>query len=157
MTPGSILGSLLAPSVTLSSAFIGALAAFLGAGIPGVSLAHFGAGELAADGGVRWGTVVGGGVAFIAGVAVLVLLRAVDAPRALFFRTAAWTGVGAVAGPVAIGAGAWVGAAAGAGGEGHLARVFAALPVTWPVAVCLLLLAAAIGLMGTSAPVDGAS
>lgn len=151
MTPTSLLGSLLAPSVTLSSALAGGLGAFLGAGIPGVSLAHLGAGQLAADGGVRWGTLAGASVGFVCGVAVLALLRWVGAPRGLFLRTAAWTGAGVLAGPVAIGAGAWVGATAGAGGDGHLTAALAALPTTWPVAACLGLLAAALGLLGAEA------
>ena len=104
---------------------------------------------------MRWGTLAGASGGFVSGVAVLVLLRVVGAPRALFVRTSAWTASGALTGPLAIGAGAWVGAAAGAGGDGHFSTVMAALPTTWPVAVCLGLLAAALGLLASEAPAHG--
>ena len=99
---------------------------------------------------MRWGTLVGAAVAFVNGVAVIVLLRTLGAARASYVRTAVWTAIGAAAAPCSIGAGAWVGATAGAGGDGHFARVVQALPMAWPVATCLGLLAVAIGLLGST-------
>ena len=148
MTFATHLSSLITPSVTLSSAFLGGIAAFLGSGISGVSLAHLGAGSLAVDEGVRWGTLVGALVAFVVALALLGGLRALKVQKAVYGRAAAWTLVGTFGVPCVVAAAAWFGSTAGAGPGDHLRELVVALPRMWPLQVSMLLMSAAIGLSG---------
>lgn len=130
-----------------STALAGGAAALLGAGISGVSLSHVNAGVMAVDSGVRWGTIIGSGAAFVGGLVALGFLRLIQASPSVRSRAAAWMATTAVIGPAAIGAAAVIGAWLARGyGFDEMAR---ALPAhaseMWPVIAVSALMAVAIG------------
>lgn len=130
-----------------STALAAGAAALLGAGVSGVSLSHVNAAVMSVDSGVRWGTIVGAGAAFVGGLVALGFLRLIQASPSVRRRAAAWMATTAVLGPISVASSAVVGGWIASGAVFHemIAALPAHAPEMWPIVLVSLLMAAAIG------------
>lgn len=134
------------PAVAVS--IVAAVAGFLGAAIPGVSLERVAAGATAVEDGMIWAGVAGGFAALASGLIALTLLRRADGGRHARIRGALATGVAAAVAPPL----GWLGAVLGTslGGGVSIDLVFEQstqhLTALSPTALGAVLMALAIGI-----------